>query len=149
MKWSDKYNIGVREIDEQHQEIFRRLDWLVLAAADEEEEMLAYVSNFLSEHFRTEEKLMKTIEYDETDKHTFVHLAFEERVVWWRTVLGNNRHEKQIGMLKNEFAGFVAGWIIDHLLSVDMRLALAVKEFTRLALEGVDHKYLPKDEDGI
>jgi hemerythrin len=140
MEWSDKYSIGVREVDDQHKEVFKRLDWLVASGANEEAEMLDFVVNYLATHFASEEKLMKYIDYDEIDKHTAIHRSFTRKVDVWKDTLDAklSNHET----LKTEFVGFVAGWMIEHVLSVDMRLATAVKEFTKLALRDVDPKIL-------
>ena len=59
-RWDDELSLGLEEIDNQHRELFRRMETLLEAcvagkAAEEVIGMLAFLDDYVAVHFRTEE----------------------------------------------------------------------------------------------
>lgn len=63
IQWDPSLSVGVKQIDEQHQELFRRVNELVDAmhrgrSQAQLGEMLSFLSVYVVQHFGAEEKLM-------------------------------------------------------------------------------------------
>ena len=81
MEWTDVHRVGIRDIDEQHQEIVwcisgidqavtRREGWFVVRAGLDDLENLARL------HFKVEESLMQIHDLPDLEAHAGDHLRF-------------------------------------------------------------------------
>ena len=125
MKWTSNLSIGHPIIDEQHQQLFNKLQELVnLAACYKKEaivEIIAFFEEYVIEHFETEELLMQQHNYSDYAVHKAQHLIFMNRLNefkqkheqaqngplylalkiqqtlldWWLSHIGN--YDKQLG----------------------------------------------------
>jgi len=146
MEWSENYMIGVKEIDDQHQEIFRRIQWLVDSADNVDlEEMLGFIERYISHHFDDEEKIMIMMDYVGLKDHQMIHHAFKRDMAERINELNNTEDNLLKTTRKVELAGHLAGWLLEHIMTEDFKLAAAVEQFARLALVDVKPKYLPKE----
>jgi len=80
LQWTSTLSVGVPEIDEQHRELFRRVDRLLDAVLHHDRsevgQLLAYLQGFVVEHFAAEERLMAEVEYPEAERHVREHRDF-------------------------------------------------------------------------
>ena len=79
--WRDTYNVGVRQIDDQHQELVHRLNDFMEACTNQKgkekiPETLEFLKAYTVEHFRDEEKLMQSVQYPELAVHKKEHDEF-------------------------------------------------------------------------
>jgi hemerythrin len=121
IQWSDDLAVRVGAVDEQHRELFRRLN-LFLDACDAGKgtadlvKMLQFLDDYVSIHFRDEERLQEEFGFPFRHQHRSYHRSFEE----------------QLGILKKRFiregptADLVAtinrvvvGWLLDHISRKD------------------------------
>jgi hemerythrin len=81
-EWSSSLRTGVDEIDEQHQELFRRAERLVRALESgdrsEVEPVLHYLADYVVSHFACEERCMAEAEYPGLQAHRDQHLRFTD-----------------------------------------------------------------------
>ena len=83
IKWRDSLNIGVEEIDTQHQELFRRFD-LFLSACEAGEgitklnDLLEFLAEYVQFHFHDEEKTHLQHCYPLYEEHRKLHVKFIE-----------------------------------------------------------------------
>ena len=66
--WSDDLLTGVRDIDEQHRELFSRVNTLIVACTqqkgkDEIGNYLQFLMDYVAFHFAAEEREMTTYQY--------------------------------------------------------------------------------------
>ena len=82
MIWKEKYRVGVPLIDEQHEELFRRVTDFVetLRSAGEWEqkipkvnETLAFMKDYVVTHFHDEEAYQQKIGYPGFEAHRKIH----------------------------------------------------------------------------
>ena len=78
LSWRDEFNVNVKKIDAQHQkmlDLVNNLHTSVEACIDKEElkNLLIELVEFTSNHFSTEEKLMKEYAYPAYAKHHREH----------------------------------------------------------------------------
>ncbi len=78
IEWSEEFTIGVPAIDREHREIVALVNRVYAQLADPDSDVT--ISDFLGElharmaaHFETEEQLMRTRRYDQTEQHVAEH----------------------------------------------------------------------------
>lgn len=120
MLWSDDYRIGVESVDEQHREIFDRLDRLMTASADPEVRgMAAFMANYVVEHFADEERLMRQVRYPGYESHRQTHIEFRRVVI---SKVAAIHAADNLDALKIELYVLVSEWLIDHILGKDRKI---------------------------
>ncbi|MBI5569936.1 MAG: hemerythrin family protein [Desulfomonile tiedjei] len=83
--WRDDYSVGYTPIDEQHQELFKRINAFGNALWEGQgKELLAahlrFLADYVVSHFQTEEGLMTTHKFPLYEVHKPVHDAFVQEV---------------------------------------------------------------------
>jgi hemerythrin len=81
IKWHESLSVGVPEIDEQHQELFRRLNQLLEACnqgkgKESVRELVNFLQAYVVEHFATEERLQKQHAFPGYAEHRTKHAEF-------------------------------------------------------------------------
>ena len=129
MLWKDRYELGVPSIDEQHKELFRRVESFLQAlrsAGSWEEkaprlnETLEFMKGYVVEHFRDEEEYQLSINYPGYEHHKQLHIGMVDYVLevseqYERS--GNNED------LMQQFGGRLLAWLINHVAAEDQRIA--------------------------
>lgn len=80
-KWDQSLATGNNVIDQQHQELFRRMEKLVEATKHDEgkgvvSETIAFLEEYVVEHFDAEEQIQIANSYPEYDSHKHQHQEF-------------------------------------------------------------------------
>lgn len=129
MLWKEKYELGVPLIDEQHKELFKRVESFmqVLRMAstwedkvDKVNETLDFMNTYVVEHFRDEEAFQQEIGYPGEKEHKMVHADMVNYVVAVTEEYKNSGYDEQ---LIQKFAGKLMAWLINHVASEDQRIA--------------------------
>lgn len=124
MKWDHTLSIGIKEIDEQHQElvnIISQVEMLFKQSLDgggdviEIRKVIESLGTFAASHFEKEEQLMSKIGYPELEKHKEEHLTFV-RYVDDMTIEKINQSEETA--LIQLFA-FLSNWVVSHIKKED------------------------------
>ncbi len=81
VQWTPDLSVGVNLIDDQHKELFKRVNQLLEATSqgkgkDEIGKTLQFLSDYVVTHFGTEEKAMIQHGYGGIAAHKAEHLAF-------------------------------------------------------------------------
>jgi len=130
IKWRDVYATGVDAIDEQHKELFRRVDALLEAckqgkAHEEVEGIMNFMEEYVVSHFSSEEKYMERYDYPDAGAHKKLHAEFMENV----------RHLSERFKSMGPTLGFVAkvnplvvDWLLKHVCGEDKKFASYLKE---------------------
>ena len=123
MIWSGDLTLGIQHIDRQHERICRFADLLQLASRDRTVARLAldFMFDHMAEHFVDEEDMMNTVNYPERLTHQRLHIQGFDRFVQLRAqFLAGKVSSEQI-------AESFHGWVEDHILREDRKLADFVK----------------------
>ncbi len=123
-EWDPTLAIGHAEIDEQHEEIFRRYGALVEVMASGEVADLSPLFDFLGgyavEHFAAEERLMAAAAYPGANVHAAAHARFvreyAELVELWRA--NGTTHGVAV-----KTRTWIGDWLRAHISGVDQSLA--------------------------
>ncbi len=133
LEWTEELETGVAEIDNQHKELFRRINMLRDAAKegkgrDAIDEIFDFLGQYVIEHFSSEEKLMQQYEYPEADVHIRQHRYFIESYQKLKKDLHDSGQRLLIFIETNAFLG---KWWMDHISKVDKALGRFLKEKMR------------------
>lgn len=121
--WSEKYSVGVIELDNQHKKLFEIGKSIVntynsdsIDKYDEIMHLLSELHNYTVYHFETEEKILKENNVVFSDEHKNKHEDFIYRLLDLKSLdIDNSQDEVLINTLD-----FVSTWITDHILRTDM-----------------------------
>ena len=146
--WTSNFEAGIKEIDEQHKELVNILNRLAmysstLAKIETLEEIFNELVAYTDYHFKTEDKIWD--EYFKGDswysEHKKTHSGFINQVLQLKANKDNKAYEDMI----LEIIGFLAKWLVFHILDTDKLMAktvLAIK--SGLSLE--DAKTIANEE---
>lgn len=128
IEWSDALVLGIRTIDEQHQElvaIINRLNEAMLARQSREvlgsvfDRLLQYVQF----HFEEEELLFKKLGYSDGPGHVAHHEELRARVIdLHRDFRAGN------DAISMELMGFLRDWLRNHILVIDKKYVPFLQE---------------------
>lgn len=124
--WKDAYRIGNDVIDEQHEELFHRIEKLLVMArsADLEENrkqcehMLDYLVEYTDFHFNSEEALQNRENYVDYERHKKIHQEFRNTVMTYQERI---REDFSAAMLKR-FLGTLLTWLTVHVQGCDQKI---------------------------
>ncbi len=128
MIWKEKYKIGVPLIDQQHKELFHRVeDFVVILRSDGAwEEKLAkvkstmeFMKDYVVVHFHDEEEYQKKVDYPGREMHKKIHTDFAAEVLEFARKFSDEGYDED---LVQKFAGKLLAWLINHVAAEDQRI---------------------------
>lgn len=128
MVWTDRYSIGVAEIDTQHRALLDILNELNRAAAkdlgtrrakDALWTIFEELNEYAAYHFLSEEKLLQ--EYLPTENATVKHIA-QHRNYWVTVSDFKSRYRDGDSRVAGNLIEFLNAWWIEHILGTDMQM---------------------------
>ena len=129
IKWSEDLSLGIKEIDDQHKELFRQMDIFINAinagkGKDEVGEIIDFLENYVIEHFGMEEKKMLSLNYHNYPAHKSLHTTFMTSL--WNI---KQSYEKSGGTSMNVVLlnTQLNGWLKNHIANVDQDLGVFLK----------------------
>ncbi|MFA6429943.1 MAG: bacteriohemerythrin [Patescibacteria group bacterium] len=119
--WKPEYSLGIKIIDEQHQQFIITINDLYQAIqARKTTEALADILTRLIEysayHFGTEEKYFAEFHYAETQIHVAAHDTFRRKMADLQSQASQN--ELAISF---ELIDYLEDWLVEHLSTMDRR----------------------------
>ncbi len=132
--WKEKYKIGIPLVDQQHKELFDRVEEFIKALRKpgdwteklpEVKKTLAFMQKYVVDHFAAEEAYQKKIGYPDLPAHHEIHKNFTDYVM-------RCAHDfEQEGYPEPEvqkFAGTLLAWLINHVVATDLKMSKYVKK---------------------
>lgn len=123
--WNDKLNLGVKEMDEEHRILVKKINFLVETIEAQYFKKDAHVlmnafnslASYTVEHFQDEENFMQSIGYSQLSSHKKIHEKLLTQVGAYGKMIqsGNLDDKKLISFLRN--------WLMSHIMGVDMQYA--------------------------
>ena len=123
LKWKDEYSIGIKEIDEQHKQIFAigNSAYELLKndlGSDKYSKIVQVVEDlrqYTKYHFKWEENYMLQIKYKDYDNQKIEHDKFIKKINSYDL---NKIHQNQDKYIEN-LLFFILDWTLDHILQKD------------------------------
>ncbi|WP_027340507.1 bacteriohemerythrin [Halonatronum saccharophilum] len=131
-QWSNKFEVGVEKIDEQHKGIFDQANYLLEAYKEQKGEseinkVLDWLVDYIEEHFDDEEIIQQEYKYPDYENHKKIHDGFKARVQ--EVVDDYNRSANITALMK--LNKMVTGWLIEHIKREDQKLAAHIKSYNK------------------
>lgn len=135
MEWTEDLSVGVAKIDEQHKELFRRINSLVDAIKSKTckykiSDVIRFLEDYIIEHFSEEEGFMTRHGYPDYAAHKALHEEFMQSFAELKVGLEEIEGGKKPGSydLSVETNQIVVDWILNHIARVDKRLGVFLKD---------------------
>lgn len=124
LEWSDRFSVGVLEIDAQHRELFRQVNRLLEACMQGGgknllPEIFDFLGKYAVEHFATEEQYMTRYAYPKLPEHKKAHESFVQTFLDFR-----KRAEAQgpgVDLIVQVNKTLV-DWLKNHILKMDQEM---------------------------
>ena len=124
--WRDEFNIGVPEIDRDHQQLFNVINKLYTMREEGKsnqwvcQESIKFFRTHALSHFASEEAYMQTIGYPGLEAHRRIHSSFRENTLpALEAELEKTEYSTEA---MDHFLGVCAGWLISHTLTEDLAI---------------------------
>lgn len=128
MQWIDDLSVGIDKIDDQHKELFSRINDLVEAIRSHTckykiGDVVKFLDDYIDFHFEEEEKFMLKTNYPEYNAHKAQHRKFQKNFEKLKKELPKLEGGKKPGSydLSVETNQVVVDWILDHIVKVDKK----------------------------
>lgn len=124
LDWNPAWETGIPKIDEQHRELFRQIEILMVAIHENEmtsciPALMPILATYVGSHFSDEEAAMEASGYPELVAHRAVHDGMREKV---RTLLLQFQSDPTV--MTDAVLDFLMDWLINHINGEDRRMAL-------------------------
>jgi hemerythrin len=121
IQWTDDLATGVAEIDDQHKELFERIDRLFRACNQAQGRLeigktVAFLEEYVDTHFTAEEEIMQERSYPDYDAHKAQHAYFRNNLLAIRQQLDEEGPGVHIVILTNRL---VVDWLRNHIRKLD------------------------------
>ena len=122
VQWSEKFSVGVKELDQQHQQLIKMLNRLISTRETTDtrsetiSDILLAMTRYAQKHFKTEEDLMKAYGYPYLEEHKQEHRAYRKKTVdlSMATTFG-------IDAVPEILLAYLFDWWTHHILEQDMK----------------------------
>jgi hemerythrin-like metal-binding protein/putative nucleotidyltransferase with HDIG domain len=121
VQWTEKFSVGVRELDQQHQQLIKTLNRLIATQgtisthSETISDILLVMTRYAQTHFKTEERLMEAYGYPGLDEQKIQHHDFRKKTVGFTTATTLGMDQVPEDLLK-----YLSDWLVHHILEDDM-----------------------------
>ena len=121
MQWDSSLNCGVEPIDNEHKELFRIVGELHDVAKTEKsieksEMVLAFLGDYVVQHFAHEEALMNDCSYPKMDEHKELHVKFVQTFLDLKQEFQESNDPLSVS---NKIYFAAMSWLINHIKVID------------------------------
>ncbi len=140
LEWNDRFAVGVDEIDNQHKELFKRVNSLMDAMTqkkgkDEIAGLFKFLENYVIAHFGVEERCMSQYNYPNAAAHKVQHSDFIKAFNELKKRYDEVGATSDVVVMTNSKLG---GWLRNHIPVTDKALGTFIQslkaEIGRLAV---------------
>jgi hemerythrin-like metal-binding protein len=115
-EWKDEYSVGVEIIDAQHKVFVGIINELHMAITEKKdpavfEEIFKRITEYMDDHFQTEERYFDEFQYEGATEHTAVHRMLRARLVELNEWRKQNPKKPPFELLD-----FLEDWLVEHIL---------------------------------
>ena len=126
MEWSEKFNIGIDVIDNQHRQILDYINTLeqirATGAREQIKEVFDDLIDYTESHFSFEENLLSQVNYQFLPSHRGIHALFVKRLNDCRQRFANGEP------VEDDLHRLLSKWWINHIQHDDQDYADAVRD---------------------
>ncbi len=133
MEWTDKLATGIRTIDSQHKELFKRINNLVAAIKQQRcraeiDGTIKFLDDYARVHFSEEEKHMRDTNYEGLEEQVKDHEKYLEALKELKEQASLPRVKGSSYDLSATTNQVVVDWIVAHIMKLDMKFGKFLKQ---------------------
>ena len=122
--WTPDLAVGVSQIDEEHKELFERVNALLLAmrearAKEQLAPLMGFLDDYVTTHFGNETRLMQQYRYPQAAGHLEEHHHFTQELKRMAAELDRGGPTALLTIKLNKL---LCEWLRDHVSGTDKRL---------------------------
>lgn len=128
--WSDLLSVDIKDMDDEHKELFKRINTLLTAMLDRSKsynllDISSYISDYIDFHFRHEEQMLQKHNYPKLEEHKKLHKKYEDDFSKIQDRIKNGDYE---ALILIDIQEKVITWLIEHIANVDQEYSNYLKE---------------------
>ena len=132
MKWTQDMAVGIETIDEQHRELFKKINGLLQAIREQRckseiDGTIKFLDDYARFHFSEEEERMQEARYDGLAEHLKHHAAYLNNIKELKELANRPRIQGMSYELSVTTNQVVVDWIVDHIMKIDRKFGEFVK----------------------
>ena len=124
--WKEEYKVGNLEIDDQHKQLFGKIESLlsIIAAGDVEAdrkeclETIDFLASYTAFHFEAEEAYQREIGYVSYMEHAKIHEQFKNTVYMYKEKIEKDFTKETL----DQFVGTLMTWLTIHVCICDKKI---------------------------
>lgn len=124
--WKEEYKVGIDKIDEQHRQLFDKIEQLLEIAKSSDRnsnkqkcmEIIDFLVDYTVFHFDTEEALQREKKYVSYAQHIRIHMDFKNTVQVYKEMLSRDFTAKTL----KSFIGTMLAWLVNHVCVCDRKI---------------------------
>lgn len=124
--WKDEYKVGIDKIDEQHRQLFDKIEHLLEIAKSGDRksnrqecmDTIDFLVDYTKFHFDSEQALQREKKYVSYDQHVKIHEDFKNTVQVYKELLGKDFSSKNL----KSFIGCMLAWLVNHVCICDRKI---------------------------
>lgn len=122
--WNDSLNVGIDEIDSQHQRLFELRNRLAVSCDGEDagvevfHRVLSELFEYTRAHFQAEEAFMRSINYPDLAEQQSEHAQFIDAVLDFSQAALRGED------VRLACVDFLTGWLLAHIAGSDMKIGI-------------------------
>ena len=124
--WKEEYKVGNLEIDDQHKQLFGKIEGLlsIIAAGDVEAdrkeclEIIDFLASYTVFHFDAEEAYQREIGYVSYMEHAKIHQQFKNTVFMYKEKIEKDFSKETL----DQFVGTLMTWLTIHVCVCDKKI---------------------------
>ena len=129
VQWSEKFSAGVRELDQQHQQLIKLLNLLISTqgtintGSETISDTLMAMTRYAQAHFKAEERLMEAYGFPGLEEQKIQHRDFRIKTVSFSTATYYG-----VDRIPDDLLEYLVNWWVHHILEDDMAYRSFFKE---------------------
>ena len=127
MKWSDKFSVGVKQIDKQHKHFIGIMEELFEAMQSDKKnavpKIIIELTSYADVHFATEEAYFDKFNYIDKDAHKAEHAKIKNQIKEFLAKKDDDPFTLGYNLLD-----LLEDWLFKHILTVDKKYVECFKK---------------------
>ncbi len=124
MEWTEDLAVGIIKIDEQHRELFKRINDLLLAIREkrckaEIDKTIEFLDDYARFHFKEEEQRMEEAGYKGLQEQKLQHAVYLKNLEELKKQASLPRENGMSYELSVTVTQIVVDWIVTHIMNTD------------------------------
>jgi len=133
MEWTSDLAVGINKIDEQHRELFKRINDLLLAirehrCREEIDKTIEFLDDYARFHFSEEEKRMEEAGYKGLQEQKLQHAVYLKNIAELKQQASLPRESGMSYELSVTATQIVVDWIVTHIMNTDKLFGVYVRQ---------------------